>query len=226
MTLRTALTVLAFCAVAASGCSSTDQDTAGKDTTAVEKAAQTPVNKKDYRHPVRDKDNPLVTLETDFGGMTLELYRDVAPAHVDSFIARVRDGFYSGTIFHRVYKGFLIQGGNPVPVGKKQVSYSLGDELSDLPHQEGTLSMARMRTPNSAKTQFFICLARNTSTAWLDRKYTNFGQLIKGYDVLHAIADVPVGPSRWLPNEVSQPITDVRLIRAYLSDVEGNPLGE
>ena len=111
-------------------------------------------------------------------------------------------------------------------MGKERVKYTLNSEVNDLPHREGTLSMARSQDPNSAKTQFFVCLTRNSSIAWLDGKYTNFGQLLKGYDVLQKIAEVKVGPSRWLPNEASQPIEEVKLIKAYPSDAEGNPLEE
>ena len=177
------------------------------------------------RHPIRSKDNKIVTLETDFGKMVLELYRDVAPAHADSFLARCRDGFYSGTIFHRVVKDFMIQGGNHMPVGKSGVSYYLPDELNELPHEFGTISMASRGKPTTAQTQFFICLGRNRSTQSLDGKYVAFGHLLKGFDVLAKIGDVPVGPNKWMGGqEMSGPLTEVHLLKAYESDAEGNPL--
>jgi peptidyl-prolyl cis-trans isomerase B (cyclophilin B) len=172
--------------------------------------------------PIRNEKNPFVTIETDFGNMTLELYRDVAPAHVDSFVARTKDGFYNGLKFHRIIKNFMIQGGDPEGTGMGGANYNLEAEFSDVPHQDGTLSMARSRSPHSASTQFFICLARNRSTAGLDGKYTVFGQLIKGYDVLHAISDVEVVDSG--RGEVSKPKEDVISKRFYISDAEGNEL--
>ncbi|MDH4156272.1 MAG: peptidylprolyl isomerase [candidate division Zixibacteria bacterium] len=178
----------------------------------------------DKRFAVRDEGNPLVTLETDFGKMTLELYRDVAPAHADSFVARTREGFYNGTIFHRVIDNFMIQGGDPQGNGTGGAEYFLKAEFNELPHQEGTLSMARSRDPNSASSQFFVCLARNRSTQSLDGQYTVFGQLIKGYDVLHDIGSVECMANPGNPREISKPKVDVKLIRAYISDAEGNPL--
>lgn len=174
------------------------------------------------RFPIRNENNPFVTIETDFGNMTLELYRDVARAHVDSFIARTKDGFYNGLKFHRVIKNFMIQGGDPEGTGMGGAGYFLQAEFSDVPHQDGTLSMARSSSPHSASSQFFICLARNRSTMWLDGKYTVFGQLIKGYDVLHAIGDVEVVDSG--RGEVSKPKEDVISRRFFLSDAEGNEL--
>jgi cyclophilin family peptidyl-prolyl cis-trans isomerase len=173
--------------------------------------------------PVRNADNQFVTLETKFGRMTFELYRDAAPAHADSFLARTRDGFYNNTIFHRIVNDFMIQGGNPMAVGRQPVGYFLNAEFNDLPHRDGTLSMARASSTNSAQTQFFVCLGRNQSTKWLDGKYTNFGQLITGYDVLHRIARVPVTASKSMNGEVSEPTEEVRVTRAYVSDAQGNP---
>ena len=121
----------------------------------------------------------------------------------------------------------MIQGGKAAAVGKRPVSYSLKAEFNDLPHKDGTLSMARSKDPNSASTEFFICLGRNRSTQDLDSKYTNFGQLIRGYGVLHAIGEVNVGPNKLMGGrEVSAPLEEIKIIKAYLSDAEGNLLGE
>ena len=174
------------------------------------------------RFDIRSNDNQFVTISTDFGDMVLELYRDVAPAHADSFAARSKEGFYDGTIFHRIIDHFMIQGGDPTGTGAGNAGYFLNAEFSDLPHQDGTLSMARGQSPNSASCQFFICLERNRTTQSLDGQYTVFGQLIKGYDVLHAIGSVPVGPSPQREN--SKPVNEVFLRKAFLSDAEGNPL--
>ena len=172
--------------------------------------------------PIRSADNQIVTIETDMGKMVLELYRDVAPAHADSFAARTKDGFYNGLIFHRIIQNFMIQGGDPKGNGTGNAGYFLPAEFNELPHQDGTLSMARGRTPNSASCQFFICLARNQSTANLDRQYTVFGHLLKGYEVLHNIAAVETQPSP--TGEKSAPVEEVVMRKVYLSDAEGNPL--
>jgi peptidyl-prolyl cis-trans isomerase B (cyclophilin B) len=209
-----------FVLAAAIGCTSSESDQAKSDST---DAAET--EKKALDHPIRNEQHHFVTIETNFGNMTLELYRDIAPAHADSFLARARDGFYDNTIFHRVVKSFMIQGGNPRAAGKDEVKYTINDEPNDLPHKEGTLSMAKTGQPNSAKTQFFICLARNQSTEYLDGKYSGFGQLVLGLDVLHAIENVEVGPNRWMGGrEVSAPLQEVKLLRAYESDPYGNPV--
>ncbi len=172
---------------------------------------------------IRDPNNPTVTLETEYGKMVLELYRDVAPTHVDSFVARSEEGFYDGTIFHRVIDGFMIQGGDPEGTGMGNAGYYLDAEFSDLRHVEGTLSMARAQSPNSASCQFFICLA---PAPFLDGKYTVFGHLIDGYDVLHTIGKVETVAPKHNPREKSKPVEDVRIKKAYLSDAKGNPLDE
>jgi peptidyl-prolyl cis-trans isomerase B (cyclophilin B) len=138
----------------------------------------------------RKANNPEIAIETDYGIMTLELYRDVAPIHVDSMLSRIREGFYNGLIFHRIIDGFMIQGGDPTGTGAGNAGYYLPAEFSKLPHLEGTLSMARAQDPNSASSQFFICLEKKP---YLDGQYTVFGHLMDGYDVLHAIGRVKTG---------------------------------
>ena len=173
---------------------------------------------------IRNADNPIVTIATDFGSMTLELYRDVAPAHADSFVARTKDGFYNGLIFHRVVANFMIQGGDPLGNGSGNAGYYLPAEFSELPHIEGTLSMARSRDIHSASSQFFICLKRTRSTAGLDGKYTVFGHLLKGYEALHAIGGLECVANPSNPREISKPAEDVVIRKAYLSDADGNAL--
>ncbi len=215
-----------------SGCSK--DDAAQKETEKVDQQKKSKVVAEDstqqtyydslaaISYPIRNKENPFVTILTDDGKLVLELYRDVAPAHVDSFIARSKDEFYNGTIFHRIINRFMIQGGDPTGTGTGNAGYYLNAEFSDLLHQEGTLSMARANSPNSASCQFFLCLERNRSTQSLDNKYTVFGQLISGYDVLHKIGNTPVVKSP--SGEISKPAEDVYLRKAYLSDQEGNAL--
>lgn len=215
------------------GCSGNEGDSSKKDTSEAKTGVQATVkdsleqaraDQAEMRFPIRNADNKLVTLETSFGKLVLELYRDVAPAHADSFVARTIEGFYDSTIFHRVIENFMIQGGDPKGNGTGNAGYFLKAEFNELPHQDGTLSMARSQDPNSASSQFFICLARNRYTQSLDNKYTVFGQLIKGYDVLHTIGSVECVSNPGNPREISSPKEKVVLVKAYLSDAEGNPL--
>jgi len=155
------------------------------------------------KYTKRKADNPEIMIQTDFGNMKLELFRDVAPIHVDSMLARIKDKFYDGLTFHRIIDGFMIQGGDPKGNGTGDAGYNLPAEFSDLPHKDGTLSMARARDPNSASCQFFICLGRQ---AGLDKQYTVFGQVMEGMDTLHKIGKVKCvqnGP------EVSKPAETV-----------------
>lgn len=237
MIKKTALIAFLFAAVLVAGLACSQQEgekqTEGEELEASSKVSANVVDDSvkgstqsliDKRFAIRDEGNTMVTLETDYGQMTLELYRDVAPAHADSFVARTKEGFYDGTIFHRVIDNFMIQGGDPKGDGSGGATYYLKAEFNELPHQEGTLSMARSRDPNSASSQFFVCLARNRYTQSLDGQYTVFGQLIKGYDVLHNIGAVECISNPGNPREMSKPKEDVKLIRAYVSDAEGNPL--
>ena len=192
-------------------------DTTKPDTTKADTTAE-------KVYPIRNPKHSFVTIETDFGKMVLELYKDVAPAHADSFVALSKKGFYNGTIFHRIVKNFMIQGGDPKGNGTGNAGYYLKAEFNELPHQDGTLSMARSSDPNSASSQFFICLGRNSMTSNLDRQYTVFGQLIRGFEVLHKIGDVPCVQNPGNPREVSKPATDVYFRKAYVSDSLGNPI--
>lgn len=166
--------------------------------------------------PIRNSSNKFVTLETSAGSLTLELYNDVAPAHADSFLARSADGFYNGTVFHRIIKGFMIQGGDPTGTGMGDAGYRLNAEFSDLKHDRGTLSMARSRDPNSASCQFFICFG---DAPHLDGQYTVFGHVVNGYATLDSLEQTAVGPSP--TGEKSAPIEQVKLIKAYPSTADG-----
>lgn len=167
-------------------------------------------------HPIRSKDNPIVTISTNYGDMTIELWHDVAPTHADSFLARTNEGFYNGLKFHRVIGNFMIQGGDPKGNGTGNAGYFLPAEFSAEPHVEGTLSMARAQSPNSASCQFFLCVTR---VAHLDKQYTVFGQLLKGFDILHKIENVEVGGP-----QKSTPVKDVIMEKVFVSDAEGNPI--
>src|SRR6266478_7674697 len=129
--------------------------------------------------------------------MVVEFWPYVAPKTVENFKALAAKGFYDGTAFHRIVKGFMIQGGDPLTKdpeaedswGTGGPGHKVKAEFNDRPHVRGVLSMARSSDPNSAGSQFFICLGEASS---LDHQYTAFGKLIKGLDVLDKIGATPV----------------------------------
>jgi cyclophilin family peptidyl-prolyl cis-trans isomerase len=134
-------------------------------------------------------------IETKFGNIELKFFPDVAPNHVYSFIELAKKGFYDRTTFHRVIPGFMIQGGDPnskdpasTRVGMGGPGYTLKAEFNNRPHKRGTLSMARAADPNSAGSQFFICVA---DAPFLDRQYTVFGEVVSGMDVADKIVSQP-----------------------------------
>ena len=138
--------------------------------------------------------NPVVTFTMADGKvMRAELYPEVAPNTVNNFISLVKKGFYDGLIFHRVIKGFMIQGGDPQGTGMGGPGYSIKGEFSnngftnDLKHTPGVLSMARAMDPDSAGSQFFIM---HETSPHLDGSYAAFGKVINGLDVINTIADV------------------------------------
>jgi peptidyl-prolyl cis-trans isomerase B (cyclophilin B) len=150
-------------------------------------------------------------LKTSYGDMTIAFWPDVAPRTVENFKKLAREGFYDGTAFHRIIKGFMIQGGCPntragrggAP-GTGGPGYQIKAEFNARAHVRGVISMARSQHPDSAGSQFFICHA---PAPFLDRKYTAFGELIKGDAVLELIATIPTQPS----GEGSTPIDRVEL---------------
>lgn len=140
-----------------------------------------------------------VALVTDHGTMTVRFYPDKAPNHVKNFIKLSKEGFYNGTKFHRIMRGFMIQGGCPntkegatgAP-GTGNPGYTVDAEFNDVKHTRGILSMARSQDPNSAGCQFFVM---HGDAPGLDGQYSAFGFLEKGADTLDRIASLPVGPS-------------------------------
>jgi len=128
--------------------------------------------------------NERVVIETDKGKMVLVLYPDVAPKTVDNFKKLIQKAFYNGLTFHRVVPGFVIQGGDPKGDGSGGPGYTIPDEFNDKLHLRGTVAMAKTSAPNSAGSQFYICLAPQPS---LDRNYTVFGQVVEGMDVIDKI---------------------------------------
>jgi peptidyl-prolyl cis-trans isomerase B (cyclophilin B) len=137
-------------------------------------------------------------ISTTEGEMVIEFWPDVAPKTVENFKTLAQKGFYDGTCFHRIIKGFMIQGGDPLTKDTSKESHwgtggpghTVKAEFNDRSHQRGVISMARSANPDSAGSQFFIC---DGDASFLDRQYTAFGKLIKGDDVLAKIAGTPVG---------------------------------
>lgn len=137
--------------------------------------------------------NPIVTITMKGGGVIkLELYPDIAPETVKNFVDLVEKGFYNGLIFHRVIKGFMIQGGDPEGTGMGGPGYSIKGEFAsngfenNLKHTAGVISMARSMNPNSAGSQFFIM---HKDSPHLDGDYAAFGKTIEGMDVVNKIAE-------------------------------------
>lgn len=138
--------------------------------------------------------NEVAVIKTTEGEMVVQFWNDAAPETIANFKKLARSGFYNGTTFHRIVKGFMIQGGDPntkdpakeSSYGEGTAGYRIKAEFNDHPHDRGVISMAREPDPNSASSQFFICLA---PVHRLDHQYTTFGKLIKGEDVLDKIGD-------------------------------------
>ena len=156
--------------------------------------------------------NEVAVIKTAAGEMVIEFWVDVAPKTVENFKKLAREGFYDGTAFHRIVKNFMIQGGDPLTRdaqaegrwGTGGPGYQIKAEFNDKSHVRGVISMARSQHPDSAGSQFFICLA---DARFLDRQYTAFGQLIRGDEVLRVIGDTPVTSSN--SGEQSKPTSRV-----------------
>jgi len=141
--------------------------------------------------------NEVAVIKTSEGDMVVQFWTDAAPNTVENFKKLARQGFYDGTIFHRIVKDFMIQGGDPNSkdpakensYGEGGPGYNIKAEFNDHSHDRGVISMARGPDPDSAGSQFFICLA---PVRRLDHQYTTFGKLIKGQDVLEKIGDTEV----------------------------------
>jgi peptidyl-prolyl cis-trans isomerase B (cyclophilin B) len=150
--------------------------------------------KKKYDKPGDMKIDPkktyTATIDTSEGKMVAKLYPDKAPQTVNSFVFLAREKFYDGLTFHRVIRGFMLQGGDPTGTGSGGPGYQLPAEFNDVKHEKGILSMARTADPNSAGSQFFVM---HGTSPHLDGKYTVFGKVTDGLDVIDKIANVETG---------------------------------
>lgn len=161
-------------------------------------------HKKFTKEEIKKMAETKAVIETKLGNIELRFFPDVAPNHVNNFIELAKKGFYDGTTFHRVIPGFMIQGGDPNTKTPDRSKHGMGGpghtikaEFNDKPHKRGILSMARAANPDSAGSQFFICLA---DSPFLDRQYTVFGEVVSGMEVADKIVSQPRDP-RDNPNE-------------------------
>jgi cyclophilin family peptidyl-prolyl cis-trans isomerase len=153
--------------------------------------------------------NPTVTIQTNHGIITAELFSDVAPKTAGNFIELAKKGYYDGVVFHRVIDGFMIQGGDPTGTGRGGPGYTIKDEFAPgLAHsREGLFSMANAG-PNTGGSQFFITLV---PTPWLDGKHAIFGKVTGGMDVVKAIGKTKCGPG-------DRPVQDVVMEKVTVAE--------
>ena len=191
---------LAACSQTGSGDSATATDstttTAAESTTATESAEpMTSAATKTEEKPMSNYENKIAEVYTTAGQINIRFFPDVAPGHVRNFIDLSEQGFFTNTKFHRVIPGFVIQGGDPNTISGNPATWGTGGspnrlkaEFNSIPHKRGILSMARSGHPDSASSQFFICVADVPS---LDNQYTVFGEVTQGMDVVDTIVNAP-----------------------------------
>ena len=156
------------------------------------------------KEEIKKMSETTAAIETKFGTIELKFFPEVAPNHVNNFIELAKKGFYDGTIFHRVIPGFMIQGGDPNSKeadksrhGMGGPGYNVKAEFNNKSHKRGILSMARSQDPDSAGSQFFICVG---DALFLDRQYTAFGEVTSGMEAVDKIVGLP-RDKRDNPNE-------------------------
>ena len=152
-------------------------------------------DKKFTPEEIKKMSETKAVIETKFGNIELKFFPEAAPGHVSNFLELAKKGFYDGTTFHRVIPGFMIQGGDPNTKSPDRSKHGLGGpgytikaEFSEKPHKRGILSMARAQDPNSAGSQFFICVG---NASFLDGKYSVFGEVTSGMEVVDQIVSQP-----------------------------------
>ena len=161
--------------------------------------------------------NPSVTIHTSMGNIIVELYSQKAPITVKNFLKYTKTHFYAGTIFHRVIKGFMIQGGGYTTNFKEKQGFApIKNEASNgLKNTIGTIAMARTSDPNSATSQFFINVANNNFLNYNGPStpgYCVFGKVVKGMDVVNKIADLPTGAGGPFPTDVPNPVVVIKSV--------------
>jgi len=161
-------------------------------------------------------------MTTDAGEMTMVFYYDSAPHTVQNFLELCSGGYYDGVIFHRVVPGFVIQGGDPTATGMGGPGYMVTAEFNARPHEQGVLSMARSQDPNSAGSQFFICLDY-AQTQRLDHQYTAFGKVLKGIETVNKIAGAKLVDAQSGKPQTPTTITKVQVLPVTSGD---NPYAE
>ena len=157
--------------------------------------------------------NPTVTIETNHGTITAEMFADAAPNTAANFMDLAKKGYYDGVIFHRVIDGFMIQGGDPTGSGRGGPGYTIPDEFNRAPHVRGVVSMANAGTRNSAGSQFFIV---EKDSPFLDGRYTAFGRVISGMEWVDHIAQVQRDVhGRWGTKD--RPLQEVEIVSAKVA---------
>lgn len=152
---------------------------------------------------------PKATISTSAGDIEVELWDDVAPNHVANFLRLAGDGFYDGLVFHRIIPGFMLQTGCPRGDGTGGPGWSVDAEFNKRPHKPGTLSMARSSDPNSAGSQFFICLTRE-KCKHLDGQYSAFGQVTSGMEIVEALGKTDADPRSGRPRSAPPKLLAVK----------------
>ncbi|WP_430883394.1 peptidylprolyl isomerase [Fusibacter sp. JL216-2] len=206
--------MVALTGVLVTGCTAaveTSDSDSVQDTSASEQSTETKNSNSEETTstaglPNPDLDHPVVTMTiADYGDLKIELYPEVAPNTVNNFISLANSGYYDGVTFHRIIKGFMIQGGDPDGTGAGGPGYAITGEFTDngfennIKHTPGVISMARTNNPNSAGSQFFIM---HKTSSHLDGAYAAFGKVIEGYDYVDKIAQVETG----LGDKPTQPV--------------------
>lgn len=216
---------LAGCTQAGSGGDGTtaQSDSTASTSTATETSATespmtsaTPAPAAQEKSDMSEYQNKIVELHTEAGQINLRFFPDIAPDHVKNFIDLAKSGFFDGTKFHRTIPGFVIQGGDPLTKTDNVRAWGTGGsdknvkaEFNPTPHKRGILSMARANDPDSASSQFFICVADVPS---LDNKYTVFGEVTSGMDVADKIVNAATVPG------TDRPANPVTITKAVVRD--------
>ncbi len=202
--MKTILTTLLAAGMFLAGCREEGKQTEQKMEATAE--VQTPPQITPQAGTPEDASNPQVILETDSGKIVLELFPKEAPITVENFLKLINQKYYDGLTFHRVIPGFMIQGGDPKGDGSGGPGWTIKGEFGARKHIAGTISMARTADPNSAGSQFFLCVA---PAPHLDGQYAAFGQAFEGVEVAQKIVSVPRGAQ-------DRPTTPIKIVRAYV----------